>query len=308
MEKWKQLEQVVAHIQQTIAPHATVRHNERVGGRQLDVTVRQAIGSEELFIVVECKDEKRPISVQKVEQFAGLLQAVYADRGIMVSSSNYTRSARRRADEFRITLFSYQDATTFDWSRLFGENSLMYFVSPTLELIEFVSFVDEAEDEEPFDGSARLRTATGENLGTYDSVMAPLKQQICDSRQFPLGEYGCQIDLGGTIQMDTPTGPRTIEKIEFRIKKTAHRYTTIPRVTSGHVLMDKSGNFAYREYENQINWLEVTESQPGISLTAEEYARGTDEPASDLPFHVHTAEKDGVLSVRLRDKSFRKPM
>ena len=72
MEEWQQLEQIVASIQRTIAPEAKVTHNERVRGRsgqlrQLDVTVRQTVGSENLLIVLECKVLRRPVTIKEVE-------------------------------------------------------------------------------------------------------------------------------------------------------------------------------------------------------------------------------------------------
>jgi len=312
MEEWKQLEQIIANIQRTIAPGAKIVHNERIRGRsgqmrQLDVTVRQTVGSEDLLIVIECKVLRRPVTIKDVETFIGLKQDVLADRGVMVSSSGYTKGARNKAAEYGITLLSYKDATTLAWSAFFGDDARLYFVVTTLELTEIVRFVDEQDDEQTFDGGWLLRTTEGEELGTYEEVIAPIKQLIYSSREFPLGEYECAIDCGTILIVETAAGPRAIDDIKFIVRKSARRYTTEPQVESGHILKDANDQAVYHDFRHRTDWNRITQTQPGVPLTPEEYRNRKDGPAPDLPYHVEMSNKAGILSVRLWDKGFRKP-
>jgi hypothetical protein len=311
MDAWKELEQIVASIHRSVDPDARVTHNERIRGRsgerrQLDVTIRKSVGTEEVLVVVECKVYNRPVDIKAVEQFIGMLQDVSAARGVMVSSSGYTKGARSKAAEYGITLLSYEDAADYDWSGLLGKESRLYFVVTTVEAITVVTYVSDDDDEEPIEELARLKTTGGVDLGLFSEIMAPLKQLIYKSREFPLGEYECLIDLGDSLLMETSSGAQPIESIKLLVKKSARRYLTRPEVQSGHILRDAHGEVRYQDIAHKIEWAKIVGEQPGIPLTPDEYANGRDSASPDLPFHVEMSDKDGVLSVRLYDKQFQK--
>jgi hypothetical protein len=67
--------------------------------RQIDVLVRGRLTDDltHATMVVDCKLHKRPITVKHVEAFAGMVDDVGADMGLLVSSAGYTLPARRRA-------------------------------------------------------------------------------------------------------------------------------------------------------------------------------------------------------------------
>jgi hypothetical protein len=52
--------------------------------RQLDVTIRANVAGYDVFIVIECRDESRPIDVNGVGEFATKLTDVQANKGIII--------------------------------------------------------------------------------------------------------------------------------------------------------------------------------------------------------------------------------
>lgn len=94
--RWKKFEKLAFEIQKELAPTAEVRLNDHIDGidsktpRQIDISIRQSVGQYPLLIIVDCKDHEKPLDVNDVEQFGGLLRDVRAHRGALVSSSGFT--------------------------------------------------------------------------------------------------------------------------------------------------------------------------------------------------------------------------
>jgi hypothetical protein len=116
-----ELELLVQKIQQQLAPQADVLHDVRLRGRhtgakrQIDVLVRERIGQYEINIVIDCKDYKHPIDVKGVEEFAGLLDDVGAQKGVLVCPVGFTDNAKKRAASLQIDLYSPVDTDPHKW-------------------------------------------------------------------------------------------------------------------------------------------------------------------------------------------------
>lgn len=116
-----ELELLVQRIQQQLAPQADVLHNVRMQGRrtgakrQIDVLVREKIGQYDIKIVIDCKDYKHPVDVKGVEEFAGLLDDVGAQKGVLVCPAGFSRSAKTRAAGLQIDLYSPVDTDPHKW-------------------------------------------------------------------------------------------------------------------------------------------------------------------------------------------------
>jgi Restriction endonuclease len=117
----RDLELLVAKIQQQLAPTSEVIHNARLEGRlsgtsrQIDVLLRDRIGQFEMKIVIEAKDHARPVDVKGVEEFAGLVADVGAHRGVLVSPNGFTEAAKTRAKGFQIDVYSPVDTDPHKW-------------------------------------------------------------------------------------------------------------------------------------------------------------------------------------------------
>lgn len=119
--EWLQLETLIADIQQQLAPGAKVTHNATLPGydsetkRQIDVLVEQSIGQFSMFIVIDCKDYKKPVDVKGVEEFIGLVKDVRAHQGCLVSTRGFSQSAKKRARRANIVLYRPIDTAPHKW-------------------------------------------------------------------------------------------------------------------------------------------------------------------------------------------------
>ena len=120
--KWKRFEKLIHQIHAQLAPEgAVVTLDDKIVGyeskveRQLDVTIRASVAQYKILIVIECKDEARPIDVGTMGEFASLLRDVKANKGVMISSSGYTSAAIEMARAQGIDTRTYLDTESVDW-------------------------------------------------------------------------------------------------------------------------------------------------------------------------------------------------
>lgn len=91
---------------------AKISRNERVSGpdgeRETDIIIRRSIADFNITTVIECKDYKRPVTVEKIDAFQSKLNDIGANKGIIVARSGFSRSALTKAKRLSI------DACTVD--------------------------------------------------------------------------------------------------------------------------------------------------------------------------------------------------
>jgi Restriction endonuclease len=120
--KWKRFEKLIHQIHAQFGKD-TVTLDEKLMGhdsktlRQIDVAIRGVINQYQILIVVECKDEARPIDVSTMEAFAGVLRDVKANKGVMISTSGFTAAAIEVARTHGITTRTYLDTESVDWKK-----------------------------------------------------------------------------------------------------------------------------------------------------------------------------------------------
>ena len=120
-KKWKKFEKLISEIQKSLAPSAQVIHNEKVFGkitqtnRQVDISVKQNIGHYKIFIAIECKDCKDPVDIDIIEGFAEKLKDIEANKGVIVSASGFTETAKKKAGAAGIEIYRLVDTSKHDW-------------------------------------------------------------------------------------------------------------------------------------------------------------------------------------------------
>src|SRR2546430_2236150 len=83
---WKLLEKLVAAIHRAEMQGAKIKWNEKINGRQFDVTVRFMRGPYRYLTVIECKDWENPVKAETVEALVTKAKDVKADKAVIVSS------------------------------------------------------------------------------------------------------------------------------------------------------------------------------------------------------------------------------
>src|ERR1700688_1546822 len=102
--KWKHFERLVAAIHKATDQGADVRWNEKIDGRQFDVTIRFRKGLYEYLTVVECKDYGIAVPVEKVDAFVTKAADVHANQAVMASSSGFQSGSEKVAAKHKIEL------------------------------------------------------------------------------------------------------------------------------------------------------------------------------------------------------------
>lgn len=119
------LQQLVRLIEIGVASNPNVSVESPVRLRDLDtgrlrehdvlVTLRE--GHHEVRVALECRDRSRKVGVPDVEAFAIKCRRTSVDKGIIVSGSGFTETAREKARANGIGCFSLEASPQFDWIR-----------------------------------------------------------------------------------------------------------------------------------------------------------------------------------------------
>ena len=126
MRKWEIYESCVAALmaEKEDADSISVTANAKIRGvisarsRQIDVLIEDLRLSPQAYrIIVDAKLRKRALDVEDIEAFEGKMKDVSAHRGILVVSSQATRSAKRRAeDTITIEILPFEEVVEeYDW-------------------------------------------------------------------------------------------------------------------------------------------------------------------------------------------------
>jgi hypothetical protein len=85
--------------------------------RQIDVVIRGVVNQYQILIVVECRDEARPVDVGEVDAFVSVVRDVRANKGVMISTSGFSSAAIELARVHGITTktYLYLDTENIDW-------------------------------------------------------------------------------------------------------------------------------------------------------------------------------------------------
>ena len=90
---------------------AVVKWNDRINGRQFDVTVRFEHGPYQYLTVIECKNYTSAVKAEKVESLVTKATDVGADKAVMFSARGFQSGAIDVARTHGVPLFSLSQAT-----------------------------------------------------------------------------------------------------------------------------------------------------------------------------------------------------
>lgn len=119
--KWKEFEDLVFKIQKELASDAEVKKNDRIFGqdtktyRQIDISIRCNIGQYPILIIIDCKDHLAPLDVKDVGEFSSMVHDVQANKGALISSRGFTKSAIESAKTYGIETLRLLDTQNINW-------------------------------------------------------------------------------------------------------------------------------------------------------------------------------------------------
>lgn len=104
--KWEGFERLVASIHLAEAKGAAVTWNKHIDGRQFDVIIKFKAGFYDYLTLIECKDYKKAVPVEKVEAFVTKAKHHQANKAIMVSPYGFQSGGKTVAKKENIELYS----------------------------------------------------------------------------------------------------------------------------------------------------------------------------------------------------------
>jgi Restriction endonuclease len=111
--KWKLFEKLVAAIHRAELKGADVRWNDKINGRQFDVTVRFKTGMYTYLTVIECRAVSSPLKVERIDAFATKYRDAKANKAIMVASVGFQDGCFEVAERHGIELFTLRELEEF---------------------------------------------------------------------------------------------------------------------------------------------------------------------------------------------------
>lgn len=104
--KWESFERIVAAIHLAESKGADVTWNKEINSRQFDVVIRFKAGFYDYLTLIECKDYKSAVPVDRVEAFVTKAQDHKAHKAIMVSANGFQSGAKEVAQRHNIELYT----------------------------------------------------------------------------------------------------------------------------------------------------------------------------------------------------------
>ncbi|AYB34749.1 restriction endonuclease [Chryseolinea soli] len=122
MKQGREFEQLIESIYREIDPDSKVTRNDKILGhqskthREIDLSIRSKIGLHEILIVVQAKDTKKPIDVNVVYEFVGVINDIKANKGVLISSKGFSKSAKSVCENYGIDMFTAHDFENPKWT------------------------------------------------------------------------------------------------------------------------------------------------------------------------------------------------
>lgn len=103
-------------------PNATVTKNDYIHGslsdldREIDVSIKITVESQQFLYIVQCKDWKKPVDIKVLGEFSAVIQDVQASKGFLLCTSGFARSNHKYALTLGIELITIEDIKSDKWT------------------------------------------------------------------------------------------------------------------------------------------------------------------------------------------------
>ncbi|HEY5748981.1 MAG TPA: restriction endonuclease [Chryseolinea sp.] len=122
MKPGREFEQLIESIYRDVDPNSQITRNDKIFGheskadREIDLSIRSKIGIHEILIVVQAKDTNKPIDVNVVYAFIGVIKDIHASKGVLISAKGYSKSAKALCKSYGIDMFTAHDVASPKWT------------------------------------------------------------------------------------------------------------------------------------------------------------------------------------------------
>jgi hypothetical protein len=119
--KGSEYEQFVYDKFKRLFVDSVVTKNDHISGRfsgldrEIDVSVRMRVGSEQLLYIAQCKDWKTPVDIKVLGEFSAVIQDVQAAKGFLLCTSGFAQSNHQYARTLGIELITIEDIKSDKW-------------------------------------------------------------------------------------------------------------------------------------------------------------------------------------------------
>lgn len=127
MAEWEDYEMQIFEKLKEEFPDSEILKNQKIEvrlskvKRQIDILVKGTLVGRDILGVVECKNFNEKVDVKVIDGFAGFLEDVGANIGILITNKGFTKGAENRANnaygaiKLDIVKFEHLDAYHFIW-------------------------------------------------------------------------------------------------------------------------------------------------------------------------------------------------
>jgi hypothetical protein len=258
---WKRFERLVAAIHYAETQGATVIWNDTINDRQFDVTLRFKVGLHDYLTVIECKDYKDRVPVEKVDAFVTKARDVNANKAVFVSSNGYQSGCFAVAARHGIRLLTLDEKIDVDVGKLAAE------IVPALNIFNVRFILQDGNEYVLEDEGGRLAylmsnitlSVSGRKT-TPSDFLSSWRISISDLQ--PETEYEQVLAFPkGTVATVPYEGEVEPEKIKFCYKLTKAFIPKAPTLDT-HVLegigtfyelTDENGNIVHKLKAREVN-------------------------------------------------------
>jgi Restriction endonuclease len=182
----REYEQFVYDKLRRLFVDSRVTPNDKIMGiesgieREIDISIKTAVGAEELLYIVQCKDRrKRPADIVILGEFSSVIRDVRAAKGFLLCTSGFARSNHQYARELGIELVTVEDINSETWKAdveiplVYVRKMIDYLINAAVVANE--ELVEKNRDQDlviHFDVSSAVSTAGGQTFAPISDYIA----------------------------------------------------------------------------------------------------------------------------------------
>lgn len=268
---WKKFERLVAAIHHAETQGAVVTWNDRINDRQFDVTLRFRVGLHDYLTVIECKEYKGKVPVEKVDAFVTKTRDVNASKAIFVSSNGYQSGCFEVAARHGVRLLTLDEKIDVNIDEIAAE------IVPALNIFNVKFILQDGKEFLLEDEGGRLAYLMN-NIDLYISGRKITPNGFLNSWRINISDLQPEIEYEqilafpkGTVAAVPYEGKLEPEKIKFSYKLTKGFISKAPTldthllegIGTSYELTDENGNLIRKIASGKINLGFDTKLEPG---------------------------------------------